>query len=188
MPTTKQRLLQAYKSGDMASLRGLAQQMRAIEHRANKLRVVTPVAVPEPLPLPPPEPVVRREELVRVIEKTMAPDEQILELQRQKELAEIELRRVQAVAVQNEQAVALYWATVLEGDAKNRAAMASVVQGLGDAVAGMQDTMRQFQTTIDSLIAANAASAKRAAEALAKPKRIIRENGRIVGIETGSNL
>lgn len=186
MPTTKQKLLQAYKSGDMASLRGLAQQMRAIEHRANKLRVVTSVAVPEP-PKPAPEPAVRREELVRVIEKTMAPDEQILELQRQKELAEIELRRVQAVAVQNEQAVALYWATVLEGDAKNRAAMAEVVQGLAEAVAGMQDTMRQFQATIDSLIAANAASAKRAAEALAKPKRIIRENGRIVGIETGSN-
>ena len=185
MSTTKQRLLQAYKSGDMVSLRGLAQQMRAIEHRANKLRVVTPVVAPEPPPKP--EPVVKREELVRVIEKTMAPDEQILELQRQKELAEIELRRVQAVAVQNEQAVALYWATVLEGDAKNRAAMASVVQGLGEAVAGMQDTMQQFQTTIDSLIAANAASAKRAAEALAKPKRIIRENGRIVGIETGSN-
>ena len=185
MPTTKPRLLQAYKSGDMVSLRGLAQQMRAIEHRANKLRVVTPVVALEPPPKP--EPVVKREELVRVIEKTMAPDEQILELQRQKELAEIELRRVQAVAVQNEQAVALYWATVLEGDAKNRAAMASVVQGLGEAVAGMQDTMQQFQATIDSLIAANAASAKRAAEALAKPKRIIRENGRIVGIETGSN-
>jgi hypothetical protein len=183
--TTKDRLLQAYRKGDMTALRNMAQQMRAIEHRANRLRVVTPVALPEP-PKPAPEPVVKREELVRVIEKTMAPDEQILELQRQKELAEIELRRVQAVAVQNEQAVALYWATVLEGDAKNRAAMAQVVQGLGDAVAGMQDTMRQFQSTIDSLIAANAESAKRAAEALARPKRVIRENGRIVGIEIGS--
>jgi uncharacterized coiled-coil protein SlyX len=61
--------------------------------------------------------------------------------------------------------------------------MADTVKGLSEAVAGMQSTMRQFQSTIDSLMQANANNAKRAAEAIAKPKRVIRENGRIVGIE-----
>lgn len=56
------------------------------------------------------------------------------------------------------------------------AGLGQTVAVIGDAVGKMADSMSQFADT-------NAKNAEKAVEAIKKPKRVIRENGRIVGIE-----
>jgi hypothetical protein len=60
----------------------------------------------------------------------------------------------------------------------NEAAMA-----IADAVAGLTESVQGVRSVVENMTVSNNENAGRAIEAVRKPKRVIRENGRVVGIE-----
>ena len=57
------------------------------------------------------------------------------------------------------------------------------VESLKEAAAKLLESSKQIDSAIRSLIESNAQNAQAAIAAIQRPKRIIRENGRIVGVE-----
>jgi hypothetical protein len=72
----------------------------------------------------------------------------------------------------------------LQSGAESSNGMREVVSGLGESVSAISDAVGQMREAIGTLADSNAANAERALQALAKPKRIVRERGRIARIET----
>ena len=62
-------------------------------------------------------------------------------------------------------------------ESNNEAAMA-----IADAVAGLTESVQGVRSVVENMTVSNNANAGRAIEAVRKPKRVIRENGRVVGI------
>jgi len=62
--------------------------------------------------------------------------------------------------------------------------MRDVVSGLGDSVAAMGEVVGQMREAIGTLADSNKANVERALQSINRPKRLVRERGRIVGIET----
>ena len=74
-------------------------------------------------------------------------------------------------------------------DAKNAETQSSqgiqqVVEGLGESAAAIGDAVAQMRDAIGTLAESNKANVDRALQSINRPKRLVRERGRIVGIET----
>ena len=54
---------------------------------------------------------------------------------------------------------------------------------IADAVAGLTESVQGVRSVVENMTVSNNENAGRAIEAVRKPKRVIRENGRVVGIE-----
>jgi hypothetical protein len=65
--------------------------------------------------------------------------------------------------------------------------MRDVVSGLGDCVAAMGEVVGQMREAIGTLADSNKANVERALQSINRPKRLVRERGRIVGIEPGED-
>jgi len=65
--------------------------------------------------------------------------------------------------------------------------MRDVVSGLGDSVAAMGEVVGQMREAIGTLADSNKANVERALQSINRPKRLVRERGRIVGIEPGED-
>lgn len=57
------------------------------------------------------------------------------------------------------------------------------LDALKEAASKLLDSSREIDAAIKQLIAANEQNARAAIEAIQRPKRIIRDKGRIVGVE-----
>ena len=57
------------------------------------------------------------------------------------------------------------------------------LDALKEAASKLLESSREIDAAIKQLIAANEQNARAAIEAIKRPKRIIREKGRIVGVE-----
>jgi hypothetical protein len=60
---------------------------------------------------------------------------------------------------------------------------AKAAMAIADAVDGLAEGVRGVQTVVENMSIANQETAGRAIEAVRTPKKVIRENGRVVGIE-----
>jgi hypothetical protein len=60
---------------------------------------------------------------------------------------------------------------------------AQAALAIADAVDGLAESVQGVRSVVESMTASNNENAGKAIEAVRKPKRVIRENGRVVGIE-----
>lgn len=188
MANTKQQFLNAYKTGNTSALRELARQLNRDSFKADsRAQPVMPQSAQAPVVVHMP-----------AIEPRQVTDNL--------HLADFEQKRAAAVIKASEAAQKLHerQTEILESEAKNRQAMAQFASVFADALVSFSESntsmmkqVSELTATVASLkatvaemanaVARNAEGSKRAIELLQKPKRIIREGGKIIGIETGSN-
>jgi len=189
----RDQLVGAYKHGDSHALRRIAQQINQLRFKTDQMTAGLPQA-PEQIPAPaasqvvlaqPPAPVVRK--VVRPVtddEKAMArlaADKASAEVELLR--IDLELKRAQLVQLQQEQYLAAQRAQVLQSDMENRAIMAQIAGALQTAAASVSEATVGIRESVADMAKAQNDNAQKAAQVLEKPRRIVRENGRIVGIE-----
>jgi uncharacterized protein YlxW (UPF0749 family) len=69
-------------------------------------------------------------------------------------------------------------------DSQMNNVMAESVKSMQEMMDDLNKKMQEFQDSVDGLSKSSKETADKAIEAIKRPKRIIRENGKIVGIET----
>lgn len=196
----RDQLVGAYKHGDSHALRRIAQQINQLRFKTDQMTAglpqgsgqITAPAASQVVLAQTPAPVVRK--VVRPVtddEKAMArlaADKASAEVELLR--IDLELKRAQLVQLQQEQYLAAQRAQVLQSDMENRAIMAQIAGALNEAMNGVTVASQQFtqtakglQESVQDLAKSQSQTAAKAAEVLEKPRRIVRENGRIVGIE-----
>jgi len=71
----------------------------------------------------------------------------------------------------------------IEAESQAVASLAEAGSVIRDAVVGLADGVKGFQSAVEMMTAANSETSDKAIEAIKRPKRVIRDKGRIVGIE-----
>jgi hypothetical protein len=69
-------------------------------------------------------------------------------------------------------------------ESESKRILAESTESIKESVGDLSDTMKGFQSAILKFAESSTEASKEAMDALKRPKRVIRENGRIVGIET----
>lgn len=189
----RDQLVGAYKHGDSHALRRIAQQINQLRFKTDQMTAGLPqgsgqIAAPaasQVVLAHPPAPVVRK--VVRPVtddEKAMArlaADKASAEVELLR--IDLELKRAQLVQLQQEQYLAAQRAQVLQSDMENRAIMAQIAGALQTAAASVSEATVGIRESVADMAKAQNDNAQKAAQVLEKPRRIVRENGRIVGIE-----
>lgn len=193
----KDKLIQAYRQGDSRALRDIARRINQLDHRAAQMAAHAGGAVPavvasnasteaaRAIVVQQPQQVVRKvvrnatEEERRHHALAAARAELELEAMR----IDLDLKRAQLLSLQQEQFLAAQRAQVLQSDMESRAVLSSVTDALAAASSKITQSVEQMAGSVETLTAKQVEAAKAAAAAIEKPRRIVRENGRIVGLE-----
>lgn len=197
----KDKLIRAYREGDSRALREIARRINQIDHRASQmaamagsyhgggsLQMSPPAASQEParaIVVQQPQQVVRKVVRNATDEErrhhALAAARAELELEAMR--IDLDLKRAQLLSLQQEQFLAAQRAQVLQSDMESRAVMSSVADALAAASSRITQSVEQMAGSVETLTAKQVEAAKAAAAAIEKPRRIVRENGRIVGLE-----
>jgi Phage P22-like portal protein len=108
-------------------------------------------------------------------------EDAIKALERRKKEVEIEILEVDLVKKLRELEAPELEMPEPQEEAPNYEAQAALA--IADAVDGLAESVQGVRSVVESMTASNNQNAGAAIEAVRKPKRVIRENGRIVGIE-----
>lgn len=191
----KDKLIQAYREGDSRALRDIARRINELDHRAAQMAhgmAPAPIGPSSPAVEPARAIVVQQpQQVVRKVVRNVTDDERRghalavarAELELEAMRIDLDLKRAQLLSLQQEQFLAAQRAQVLQSDMESRAVMSSVADALQVASSKITQSVQQMAGSVESLTAKQVEAAKAAAAAIEKPRRIVRENGRIVGLE-----
>jgi hypothetical protein len=114
-------------------------------------------------------------------EPAMMSERELLEIETMQIENAIKRRQLQSVEaeVQGNEGVR----QIVEGLVLGNQGMRQVVEGLGESAAAIGDAVSQMRDAVDTLTESNKANVDRALESINRPKRLVRERGRVVGIE-----
>lgn len=193
----KDKLIQAYRQGDSRALRDIARRINQLDHRAAQMAAHAGGAVPAVVASNGPTEAARAivvqqpQQVVRKVVRNATDEERRhhalaaarAELELEAMRIDLDLKRAQLLSLQQEQFLAAQRAQVLQSDMENRAVMSSVADALQAASSKITQSVEQMAGSVETLTAKQVEAAKAAAAAIEKPRRIVRENGRIVGLE-----
>lgn len=193
----KDKLIQAYRQGDSRALRDIARRINQLDHRAAQMAAHAGGAGPAVVASNGPTEAARAivvqqpQQVVRKVVRNATDEERRhhalaaarAELELEAMRIDLDLKRAQLLSLQQEQFLAAQRAQVLQSDMENRAVMSSVADALQAASSKITQSVEQMAGSVETLTAKQVEAAKAAAAAIEKPRRIVRENGRIVGLE-----
>lgn len=193
----KDLLIRAYREGDNRALRDIARRINQLDHKAAQMAANAGAAMPAVSASNGPTEAARAivvqqpQQVVRKVVRNVTDEERRslalaaarAELELEAMRIDLDLKRAQLLSLQQEQFLAAQRAQVLQSDMESRAVMSSVADSLAAASSKITQSVQQMAGSVETLAAKQAEAAKAAAAAIEKPRRIVRENGRIVGLE-----